>query len=85
MSMKEIDNKSANKSVQYYTNKNKVAKEFSRRREHELFDYERARQSKRQSVGRIQSALCEVSYEQNSCGLKISIVNRIASSCVKSI
>ena len=38
-----------------------------------VLDYKMARQRKRQSV-RIQSALCEVACEQNSCGLKIAII-----------
>ena len=71
-----------------------VAIEFSRRREHELsvlrtfvklimFDYKRARQSRRQSV-RIQSALCEVACEKNSCGLKILAIHIYGTSVVES-
>ena len=68
-----------------YTNKNEVAIEFSRRREDERFisrtfvilivlDYKRTRQSRRQSVVRIQSFFSEVVCKENSRGLKITVV-----------
>ena len=66
------------------TNNNVVAIEFSRRRKPESSTsktfirlitcaYKRTRQS-RQLVVRIQSALCEVAYEQNNHGLNIAVV-----------
>ena len=67
-----------------FANNNAVAVEFSRKREHQYFisrtfvrlivlNYKRARQDRRQSV-RMQSTLCEVACEENSCGLKIFFV-----------
>ena len=70
-----------------YTNKNEVAIDFSRRREHErstsrrfvrliVLGYKRARQS-RQLVVRIQLALCEVACKENNRGLKKSFVSTL--------
>ena len=67
-----------------YTNKNEVAIELSRKREHErytsktfvrlfVFDYKRAKQSRRLVV-KVQSALCKVACEQKSHGLKIAVI-----------
>ena len=46
--------------------------------------YKRARQYRRRVV-KIQSTLCEVACEQNSCGFKISVVSRIVNSCMREI
>ena len=46
--------------------------------------YKKPRQSGQQSV-RIQSALCEVAFEENSCGLKVSAVGRKANSFMRGI
>ena len=73
--MKEIDNENPNK--------NEVAIEFQRKRQHErstsrtfvrlfVLDYKTARQSRRRAP-RIQSVLCEVVCEENSHGLKINV------------
>ena len=68
-----------------YKKKNEVAIEFSRRRVHVrstsrmtviriVLDYKRATQNRRESVVRIQLALCEVASELNSRGLKSRIL-----------
>ena len=73
------------------TNNKWLPLEFSRRRDHppyasktfvrmNVLDFKKARQSRQQSV-RIQSVLCEVAYEHNSCGMKCHC-KELANSCV---